>query len=216
VTAYRIVLASSSPARLKTLRATGVFPEVLVPGVDETTDAPDTESRVRDIALRKGEAAKALLGTPNQPTVLIAADTMLDMGGVSHGKPHDADVARQRLRAMSGSSGVLYTGHYAAVAPTGGPWRQAVDVAATVVHFARMTDDEIEGYLATGEPLEVAGSFTIDGFGGPFITGIEGDPHNVVGLSLPLLRVMLAGLDVPWTALWASTRRARLLASRML
>ena len=216
MTRFRIVLASSSPARLKTLRATGVFPEVLVPGVDETTDAPDTQSRVRAVAQRKGEAAQALLGTPKQSTVLIAADTMLDIGGVSYGKPHDAGVARDRLHAMSGSSGVLYTGHYAAVAPAGGSWRHAVEVASTVVHFARMTDDEIEAYLATGEPLEVAGSFTIDGFGGPFITGIEGDPHNVVGLSLPLLRVMLAGLDVPWTSLWATTRRARLLASRIL
>jgi len=203
VTHFRVILASSSPARLKTLRATGVFPEVLVPGVDETTDAPDTESRVRAVAERKGEAVRTLLGSsPTQPTVLIAADTMLDMGGVSYGKPHDDGVARQRLHEMSGSSGVLYTGHYVAFSPAGGPWAQTSDVARTVVHFADMSDDEIEAYLATGEPLEVAGSFTIDGLGGPFITGIEGDPHNVIGLSLPLLRVMLGRLGVPWTELW--------------
>jgi len=203
---YRVILASSSPARLKTLRAAGVFPDVVVPGVDETTDEPGTESRVRAIALRKGEATRALLGeTPGEPTVLIAADTMLDMAGVSYGKPHDADVARDRLRAMSGSSGVLYTGHYVAVTH-GGPWLRSVDVAATIVRFAAMTTDEIEAYLATGEPLEVAGSFTIDGLGGPFISRIEGDPHNVVGLSLPLLRVMLDGLSVPWTDLWAPFR----------
>ena len=205
------VLASSSPARLTTLRAAGVFPEVIVPGVDEGYQAPDTAGRVIEVARRKGQAVCDLLGTPSQPTVLFAADTMLDIGGVSYGKPHSAEVARQRLHQMSGSSGVLYTGHFVAAATLAPPelligdalsWRFEEDVAATTIHFADMTDDEIEAYLATGEPLEVAGSFTIDGFGGPFITGVEGDPHNVVGLSLPLLRTMLARLGVPWTVLW--------------
>jgi len=175
--------------------------------VDEVFSAPGTAERVCEIARLKGTAVRQTLGdTPGESTVLIAADTMLDIGGISYGKPHDVDVARERLHAMSGATGVLYTGHYVAVAPAGGPWQDLVDVAATTVRFATMTDDEIEAYLGTGEPLEVAGSFTIDGLGGPFVAGIEGDPSNVVGLSLPLLRLMLAKLGVPWTSLWHSAK----------
>ena len=205
----RVVLASSSSARLTTLRAAGVFPGVIVSGVDEVFSAPDTATRVRQVARLKGEAVRAMLGdAPDEATVLIAADTMLDIGGVSYGKPHDAATARQRLHAMSGTSGVLCTGHYVAVTSDGKPWRKLTDTATTIVHFASMLDDEIEAYLGTGEPLEVAGSFTIDGLGGPFITGIEGDPHNVVGLSLPLLRLMLAQLSVSWIDLWNGGRNA--------
>jgi len=189
---------------LATLRAAGVYPEVIVSGVDESCETPDTAARVTEIARRKGLAVCDTIGRPQEKTVLIAADTMLDMGGVSYGKPHSAAVARERLHQMSGASGVLYTGHFVGVAEAG-EWRCLGDVAATVVRFAVMDDAEIEAYLATGEPLEVAGSFTIDGFGGPFITGVDGDPHNVVGLSLPLLRVMLAKLGVGWTELWAAT-----------
>ena len=201
---WRCVLASSSPARLATLQAAGVFPDVIVSGADETYDAPSTAHLVTELARRKGEAVRAILGDqPERPTVLIAADTMLEMDGTSYGKPHSPAIARQRLHAMSGASGLLFTGHYVAAAPPGGPWRHLTGTATTTVHFATMTDDEIEAYLATGEPLEVAGSFTIDGLGGPFITGVEGDPHNVVGLSLPLLRRMMARLGVTWTDLWA-------------
>lgn len=198
----RCVLASSSPARLATLRAAGVDPDVIVSGVDESCDIPETAHRVVEIARRKGLAVCETMGRVQSPTVLIAADTMLDMGGVSYGKPHSADIARERLHQMSGSSGVLYTGHFVGVTQDGGQWRFDSDFAATTVRFAEMADAEIEAYLATGEPLEVAGSFTIDGLGGPFITGVEGDPHNVVGLSLPLLRVMLGRLGVGWTELW--------------
>lgn len=176
----------------------------MVSGVDENCDeATTTAARVCEIATRKGIAVRDRLGAhPDRATVLIAADTMLDMDEVSYGKPHSPDLARQRLQAMRGSSGVLHTGHYVGVSPVGGPWRELVEDAATTVWFADMTDAEIEAYLATGEPLEVAGSFTIDGLGGPFIQGIDGDPHNVVGLSLPLLRLMLARLGFAWTDLW--------------
>jgi len=187
------------------MRAAGVPVDVIVPGVDETCDIPDTGERVLELARRKGEAGRAVIGDrPTTPTVLIAADTMLDMGGVPYGKPHSAEVARQRLHEMSGSSGTLYTGHHVAVSLGDDGWRWVDGTAATTVRFATMTDDEIEAYLATGEPLEVAGSFTIDGFGGPFIEGIDGDHHNVVGLSLPLVRHMLAQLGVQWTDLWDS------------
>jgi len=198
----RCVLASASPARLKTLQAAGVNPEVIVSGVDEHCDVASTADRVIEVARRKGQAVCDALGLPTE-TVLIAADTMLDIDGVSYGKPHSPQVARQRLHQMSGAHGVLYTGHFVGVC-NDGEWRCEADIAATTVYFATMADAEIEAYLATGEPLEVAGSFTIDGFGGPFITGVDGDPHNVVGLSLPLLRVMLARLGVPWTALWSA------------
>jgi len=190
------------------LRAAGVFPDILVPGVDEVFSAPDTAGRVCEIARVKGLAVRGTLGEiPSEATVLIAADTMLDIDGVSYGKPHDVDVARQRLRGMSNGAGVLYTGHYVAVAPAGGPWVDDVDFAATTVHFVAMTDNEIEAYLGTGEPLEVAGSFTMDGLGGPFVAGIEGDASNVIGLSLPLLRQMLQRLGVEWTSLWAGPNR---------
>jgi septum formation protein len=125
---------------------------------------------------------------------------VLDLDGQSHGKPRNAAEAVERWRQMRGRSGVLATGHCLIDTHTG---RQAEGVAATTVHFADISDAEIDAYIATGEPLNVAGAFTIDGMGGPFVERIEGDHHNVVGLSLPLLRRLLADLAVEWTDLWA-------------
>jgi septum formation protein len=116
-----------------------------------------------------------------------------------HGKPADPAEAIARWRAMRGRSGVLHTGH-CVIAPGG---REVLRAAATTVHFADLTDHEIEAYVATGEPLQVAGAFTVDGLGGAFVRGIEGDHHNVVGISLPLLREMFAELDVAWVSLWS-------------
>ncbi len=128
---------------------------------------------------------------------MLGCDSVLELDGQALGKPDDAEEARARWRAMRGRSGVLHTGH----ALRDGD-RVAAATASTVVHFADLTDEEIDAYVATGEPLQVAGAFTVDGLGGAFVTGIEGDHHNVVGVSLPLLRDLMAELGHSWTSLW--------------
>jgi septum formation protein len=133
-------------------------------------------------------------------TVIIGCDSMLELDGLALGKPVDAADARHRWRFMRGRNGVLHTGHHLMRLPVGGT-RTAT--ASTTVYFADLDDAEIEAYVATGEPLAVAGAFTIDGLGGPYVTRIEGDHHNVVGISLPLLRLLLADLGVSWTSLRA-------------
>jgi septum formation protein len=183
----RFVLASASPARLETLRRAGVEPEVIVSGVDESgVTADDTSELVNELAWRK---ASAVAGQVDNALVL-GCDSLLELDGCPLGKPSGVDDARERWRAMRGQAGVLHTGH-ALLDPTG---RSVRATAATTVSFADVSDDEIDLYCGTGEPLAVAGAFTIDGLGGWFIEAIEGDHHNVVGLSLPLLRGMLAQL----------------------
>jgi septum formation protein len=209
----RVVLASASSARLATLRSAGLSPEVVVSGVDESqVDADTAADLVLTLATAKAEAVAARC----PDALVIGCDSVLaldglhggDAGAVTvsgttvHGKPADPEQARQRWRAMRGGSGVLHTGH--AVLDTRHRTR-VCRAAATVVHFADVGDHEIDEYVATGEPLRVAGAFTLDGLGGAFVTGIEGDPHNVVGISLPLLREMLAELGTCWTDLWRVT-----------
>jgi len=192
----RLVLASASPARLATLRSAGLDPEVLVSGVDES------QVRTTDPAALAGELArlKARAVAPKVPdAVVVGCDSVLGLDGAVHGKPADPAEAVARWRAMRGRSGVLHTGH-CVIAPGG---REVLRSAATTVHFADLTDHEIEAYVATGEPLQVAGAFTVDGLGGAFVRGIEGDHHNVVGISLPLLREMLAEVEVAWVSLWS-------------
>jgi len=192
----RLVLASASPARLATLRSAGLDPEVLVSGVDES------QVRSTDPADLAGELArlKARAVAPKVPdAVVVGCDSALGLDGAVHGKPADPAEAVARWRAMRGRSGVLHTGH-CVIAPGG---REVLRAAATTVHFADLTDHEIEAYVATGEPLQVAGGFTVDGLGGAFVRGIEGDHHNVVGISLPLLREMFAEVDVAWVGLWS-------------
>jgi septum formation protein len=192
----RLVLASASPARLATLRAAGLDPEVVVSGVDESTvTTPEPAALALELATLKAQAvAERVPGS-----LVVGCDSVLGLDGAVHGKPADADEARTRWRAMRGRSGVLHTGH-CVIDPEG---RRVARGAATTVHFAAVTDAEIDAYVATGEPLQVAGAFTVDGLGGAFVTGIEGDHHNVVGISLPLLRELFAELDVTWTDLWA-------------
>ena len=206
----RVVLASKSPARLATLRAAGLDPLVLDAGVDESlVTTSDTRACVLELARLKGEAAlRVVLGdpllvpTPGEPTVLLAADTMLEFAGEAHGKPGSVAEARRRLAQLSGGVGTLFTGHYVAVLRPGAQPAADLRAASTIVRFATLDDAEMDAYAASGEPTQVAGSFTIDGLGGPFIAGLDGDPHNVVGLSLPLLRLMLRDLGVTWTSLW--------------
>jgi septum formation protein len=194
----RLVLASASPARLATLRSAGIEPEVIVSNVDESeVDSADPAELSGTLARMKAEAVAATV--PDGATIVVGCDSVLAFDGEIMGKPADAAEARDRWLRMRGRSGVLHTGHCVIDVATG---KQSAATSATTVHFAQLTDDEIDAYVATGEPLRVAGAFTIDGLGGPFVTRIEGDHGTVVGLSLPLLRDLLAALGVPITAFW--------------
>jgi septum formation protein len=196
----RLVLASASPARLATLRSAGVGPEVVVSGVDESqVEVADPARLALELARLKAGAVARGLDIGAGTAWVIGCDSVLELDGAIHGKPADAAQARERWRSMRGRSGVLHTGHCLVDTGSG---REVTRSADTVVHFADPSDEEVEAYVATGEPLKVAGAFTLDGLGGAFVRGIEGDPHTVVGIGLPLLREMFAELGVRWTDLW--------------
>jgi nucleoside triphosphate pyrophosphatase len=194
------VLASASPARLQTLRNAGLAPTVIVSGVDESQlDGLPPAELALQLAELKCAAVAARDDLP-EGALVLGCDSVLDLDGVALGKPDDAADAVRRWERMRGRSGVLQTGHSLRDTATG---RVAAATASTTVHFADLSDDEIAAYVATGEPLHVAGAFTVDGLGGAFVTGIDGDHHNVVGVSLPLLRELVAELGHSWTQLWA-------------
>jgi septum formation protein len=185
----RFVLASASPARLATLRAAGVWPQVCVSDVDEDAFGA---TRVADLVAALAAAkAQAVADRCDEPALVLGCDSLLELDGAAAGKPGTAAVAVQRWRAMRGRSGVLHTGHHLIDSASG---RSCGAVASATVRFGDPSDAEIDDYVATGEPLSVAGGFTIDGRGGWFIDGVDGDPHTVVGLSLPLLRRLLGEL----------------------
>jgi septum formation protein len=192
----RLVLASASQARLRTLRDAGLDPEVVVSGVDEDDVEAET---VADLALKLAQL-KAVAVASGQPRALvIGCDSVLEFEGESLGKPADAAEATERWQRMRGKSGVLYTGH-CVIDTHREVWLGRT--AATQVRFADLSDEEIEAYVATGEPLAVAGAFTIDGLGAAYVSGVSGDPHNVVGISVPLLRLMFDELGFVWHEFW--------------
>jgi septum formation protein len=196
----RVVLASASPARLATLVAAGLDPEVIISGVDEdAVESRDAANLAAALAQLKARAVAQKLADPD--TLIIGCDSVLAFENAILGKPGNGPEATARWRRMRGKSGVLYTGHCTRLGD-----QELVETASTVVHFADVTDEEIAAYVASGEPLHVAGGFTIDGLGGAFIRGIEGDPHNVVGISLPLVRDMVTDLGLAWPDLWVKRR----------
>jgi len=192
-----IILASASPARLGVLRGGGLDPEVVVSGVDESAFSAGTPA---ELAGRLAQAKAAAVASGRSEGLVIGCDSLLDLDGRALGKPASAAEATARWREMSGRTGTLVTGHCVINAATG---QQAAAVAATRVRFGTPAEQEIAAYVASGEPLAVAGAFTLDGRGGWFVDGIDGDHGTVLGLSLPLLRRLLAELGITVTSLWA-------------
>jgi septum formation protein len=203
----RFILASQSPARLAVLRAAGLDPEQIVSGVDEDGFRADSPAELAlQLAIAKAQTVAARAGAG---AVVVGCDSVLDFDGEALGKPADLDDARQRWRRMRGKDGVLVTGHCVVDTRAGADpddWRVALDVNPTMVRFGEISDEELEAYLASGEPLQVAGAFTLDGLGGWFVESIVGDPSNVVGISLPLLRRLLNEVGVGVTDLWQHAR----------
>ena len=182
------------------LRNAGIDPEVIVSGVDESTEPGlDTPAIVAVLAERKAAAVVAAVAEQHPDALVLGCDSMLDLDGGAYGKPATARAASQLWQRMSGRDGTLLTGHCLIQAGSG---RTVSGVGRTVVRFGRPSQAEIDAYVRTGEPLAMAGAFSLDGLGGAFVDGIDGDPGNVIGLSLPLLRRLLAEFGVAITDLW--------------
>jgi septum formation protein len=194
----RLVLASGSSARLRVLHDAGFDPEVIMSGVDETVATGDTASAVTELAARKGHAVADRLTAGG--VLVLACDSLLDVDGVAVGKPANPQAAAACCRSLSGRTAVLYTGHWLGDLRIG---RSVAAVEGTVVRFGTMTDDEVDAYVATGEPLHLAGAFSLEGYGGAFIDAVDGSPSNVLGVSLPLVRRMLGELGVHVADLWS-------------
>lgn len=225
-----LLLASASPARHSTLLAAGVKPLVRVSSVDEDAalaaaealhgrlEAPDValllaRAKAEDVvaALESDEADDVTPELIDGDLLVLGCDSVLELDGEVHGKPADDAEAIARWRRMRGRSGILHTGHWLVDLrhpDDGGTGGMVGGTASTTVHFAELDDDEITAYVATGEPLRVAGAFTIDGLGGPYVAAIEGDPSTVIGVSLPLLRELVRELGLTWHDLRAPTTSA--------
>lgn len=191
----RIVLASASPSRSRLLKSAGITPEIIVSGVDEeSSEYSELSPRelVVALAIVKAHTVRTMI---DFPAIIIGCDSTFEFEGKSLGKPITPEVAMARAQMLSGKSGTLYTGHCIIDTTKN---IEISDVAATEVHFSKMSDADIAGYVATGEPLNVAGGFTLDGLSAPFISKIIGETSNVIGLSLPLLRAAFNKLGYNW------------------
>lgn len=205
-----LVLGSASSGRLKVLRQAGIDPQVVVSGVDEElitaglgSDASPVEV-VCALATAKAEAvASRLDSTLSADCVVVGCDSMLYIDGKLCGKPQSAEAAWNQWRLIGGRSGQVYTGHCLLRLSGGVVTHREVESSDATVHFAAPADADLRAYVASGEPQRVAGGFTLDGLGGWFVDGIDGDPSNVIGVSLPLLRTLLRRVGLSVAALWA-------------
>lgn len=195
-----IILASASPARLKLLQSIGITPTIRVSAIDEEA-AVQTHAWIRpsDIALGLAvlKAEDIVNSGVSTPSIVIGCDSVMEQDGVALGKPENVEIAGQRLRALSGSFGTLHTGH-CVIYCSGSTNVMISRLVSTDVYFHDLSEKEISAYISTGEPLRVAGSFTLDALGAPFIKSISGEASNVVGLSLPTLRLVFQELGFGW------------------
>ncbi|SFW43771.1 Maf family protein [Amycolatopsis australiensis] len=203
----QFVLASQSPARLALLRSAGLDPAVFVSGVDEDAVAasltdPSPSELVTALAAAKADAVVEQVAAAHPDAVVVACDSMLNIGGRMVGKPGAPEIARERWAAMAGTSGELLTGHAVVRLEDGARTKETSGWESTTVRFGTPTPEEIDAYVATGEPLHVAGGFTIDGLGGWFVDGLAGGHTSVIGISLPLTRRLLAEVGVSVVDLW--------------
>lgn len=205
----QVVLGSASIGRLSVLRQAGVEPVVVVSGVDEDAilaslppDATPADSVCALAAAKADDVATRLPADIAADCVVIGCDSMLYLDGVLSGKPHTPEAARSQWKTMAGRTGTLYTGHTVLLVQHGVTSGRQTQADATAVHFAEPTPAELDAYIGTGEPLKVAGAFTLDGIGGWFIDRIDGHPSNVIGLSLPTVRTLLLRIGIPIVTLW--------------
>ncbi|WP_434992884.1 Maf family protein [Arthrobacter sp. Ld5] len=202
----RLILASKSPARTRLLDDAGIRHSVLVSDVDEVAVAAsygDLDAHDTSLLLGRAKAEAVAALAEADGALVLGCDSVFEFDGEAHGKPYEPSVAIERISRMRGRSGVLHTGHWLVDARDGGSGATVGAVSSATVHFGAMSDAEVEAYVASGEPLHCAGSFTIDGLGGAFIERVDGDPHAVVGLSISTLRALLHAAGVSVTDLWA-------------